>query len=296
VRGAGGWLFVKDDLVAVRQGQDWRLYCPGNYYLPAGMLDPADEFATSLLCDEDRVLLMQNPVSPAEKSSVVRKGRFTLDANGDLEGEIEVAMDGHSAIEKKMAWRNLDIADVDADYRATIANRLPSAEIGDLQWRNLPGNQLPLTVRYHISIPGYAEKAGPEIILAPDVFEHGAPAAFSAHDRRYPIFFDYARSDHDDIEIALPRGYIPEASRPPAAAGDRSGNVSAHYRLGFRGETHTLVYHRDFALGADGVIAYKAASYAALKSLLESINRSDQAVILLKPAAAAAGAPNIHEK
>jgi hypothetical protein len=285
VRGAGGWLFVKDDLVAVRQGADWRLYCPGNYYLPAGMLDPSNEFATSLICDRDRLIFEQNPVAPAQKSSVARKGRFMLDANGNLEGEIEIALDGHSGIEKKMVWQNLQAADIDADYRATIASLLPSAEVSDLQWENLPGNQLPLIARYRISIPGYAERAGSAIILAPDVFVHGASVPFSADQREYPIFFDYARSEHDDIEITLPAGYAPEASDPPAAAGDRSGNISAQYRIGYRDKTHTVLYHRDFALGADSVIAYKAASYAALKSLLESINRSDQAAILLKPAA-----------
>jgi hypothetical protein len=283
VQNPNGWLFLSDDVVAVRVGQAWSFYAPGDYYVPAGMMAQANELATSLICDKERVDLQPIPASPAAKSPVIRKGRFTLDADGNLEGDVEVSLGGHVGIEKKMKWRNWEPADIDADFRAAITKLLPSAEVGDLTWHNLHGNALPLTVSYKVKVPGYADLAGNKIILVPNVFAHGAQAIFSAEIRNYPVFFRNAWSEHDDIEITLPEGYTLDAASAPANVGDPTGTLGSRYYLGYRGKARVLTYKRDFALGANGAIAFQAASYPAVKTLLDSVNRSDEHAIVFKP-------------
>ncbi|MEO6995194.1 MAG: DUF3857 domain-containing protein [Lacunisphaera sp.] len=290
VRNPMGWMFMSDNAVAVRRGKEWKIYAPGDYYVPCGMLKSSIESATSLICDEDKTIFENNPVSPASKSQISRKGRFTLDADGNLEGDVEITIDGHPAIRDKSNWRSWQRDEVDTEYRKRITAHLSAADVGNLNWENLQGNKLPLRVSYKLKVPGYADTAGSKIILTPDVFKHGATPFFTAESRKYPIFFDSAWSEHDDIEIVLPEGYTLDAATAPANVGDPEGTLGVRYGVAYKGKAHTLVYKRDFALGANSMIAFQAASYPAIKNLFEAISRSDEHTILLKPKPAAPAA------
>ena len=153
----------------------------------------------------------------------------------------------------------------------------------DLKWENLKGNTLPLVARYKIKIPAYADVAGSKIIFPTNVFAHGSSAVFTTEKRVYPIYFDYAWSEHDDIEIALPEGYTLDAGSAPANIGDPGGVVGARYQLAFKSKSRKLVYKRDFALGGNGSIAFEAVGYPKLKHAFDSIQRSDEHTMILKP-------------
>jgi hypothetical protein len=286
-----GWLFLDDDTVAVRRGKEWKFYAPGDYYVPFGLLKSSIESATCLVCDEDKVIYENNPVAPAAQSRITRRGRFTLDADGNLEGDVEIAMDGHAGIRDKSNWRSWQPTEIDTEYRKRVTTQLSSAEVGELNWENLQGDKLPLRVHYHLKVPGFADIAGSKIILSPGVFKHGSPAFFTAETRRYPIFFDHAWSEHDDVEIVLPEGYTLDGATAPSNVGDPGGTLGVHYGVGYKGKSRTLTYKRDFALGANGMIAFQAASYPAIKNLFDAINRSDEHTIVLKPKPAPADTP-----
>ena len=283
VQNSNGWLFVPDDMVVVKVGEAWRYFTPGRYYVPAGMLDSSNEAAPSLLSDPKKLIFETNPVSKADKSPVQRKGRFALDAEGNLTGEVEIVMAGHPAIARKKFWRSMQQEEIDTDYRSFITKRLPAAEVSDLQWENLKGNTLPLTVKYKLKIPAYADVAGSKIIVSPNVFDHGAPAVFTTETRIHPIFFDYAWSERDDIEIALPEGFTLEAGSSPANVGDPAGVVGVRYQIGFKPKAGKLVYKREYSLGGNGAIAFQAVSYPPLKKLFDSIQRADEHTMVLKP-------------
>ena len=292
-----GWLFLDEDAVAVHEGQTWKLYAPGDYYVPPGMLNKSIESATSLVCDEDTVIFIDNPVSPAAKSPVTKRGHFTLDAEGNLEGDVEISLEGHSAIEKKKHWQTSQQADIDADYRKLVTDRLPAAEISDLSWENTQGNKMPLKVRHKIKIPGYADMAGSKIILNPSVFKRGEAPFFTSEKHEYPIFFDHTWNEHDEVEIILPEGYMLDGATAPTNVGDPAGALGVRYGIGYKPKARTLIYKRDFALGANSAVAFQSASYPALKKLFDSITQSDEHTIVLKPkpepvAPAAAPAPN----
>ena len=278
-----GWLFVPDKMVAVKMGEEWRLFCPGDYYVPFGMLDKSNELAPCLITDPKKVVIQPNPISKADKSPVARRGRFVLDAEGNLEGDVEVSMGGHVGMVRKNAWRAMPQEEIDTDYRSLITKRLPAAEVSDLQWENLKGNKLPLVVRYKLKIPAYADVAGTKIIVPPNVFEHGASATFTSETRKHPIYFDFAWSEADDIEITLPEGYTLESGSAPGNAGDIAGVAGARYQVGFKPKARKIVYKRDFALGSNGDIAFQAASYPVLKRLFDTIQHADEHTLVLKP-------------
>lgn len=288
VRHPNGWIFLRDELEAIRVNGGWRFYAPGDYYVPAGMLDSANESATSIICDPEKIIFENNPVSPASKSQVIRKGRFVLDAAGNLVGNVEISMGGHAGISRKSFYREELNEAIDADYRAIITKRLPAAEITDLSWENLRGNTLPLIVRYRLKVPAYADEAGSKRFLPVNVFEHGEAPIFSAESRRHPVFFNYAWSEHDDIEITLPPELALDTGSTPADIGDTTSILAATYQIGYSAKERKLVYNRDFALGRDGTIVFQAETYPALKSLFDDIDRSDEHVLVLRRESATA--------
>lgn len=55
-----GHYFMNDSAIAVRLGEDWRLYVPGDYYTPAGLLNPSNESVPYMRCEKKA----RNAVSP----------------------------------------------------------------------------------------------------------------------------------------------------------------------------------------------------------------------------------------
>ena len=287
-----GWAFLDRSCIGVKVGEQWRYFSPGNYFVPAGMMSWMDEGAAVLQCNGDKLLFDRVPASPINQTRVQRKGRFTLDAEGTLEGEVEEGFTGHQAAARKDSSKDQSLEDVNKDFREEITKRLPNAEVSEVVWTNLRTRELPLTVKYHVKVSGYAEQAGTRLVFAPGFFEAGKPVVFAAAERKYPIFFSYPWGEHDDIEIVLPAGYALDKPSAPAPVGEAGKAFSANYKLQYNPKTRTFGFQRDFALGANGAFAFQVESYPLLKGYFEQLHKSDMHSIMLKPKAApAASAP-----
>lgn len=281
-----GWAFLGNSSVAIKQGEKWAYFSPGYYFVPFGIMPWRDEGAISMLCNPKKLELDQVPGSLANQSEALRKARLTLDAEGTLEGEIEETFTGHLAEKRKWdAWGD-SIEQVSKEFREEKTKHLPNAEVSDIVWTNLDTSVMPLTVKYHVRVPGYAELAGKRLVFTPSFFQAGKPVVFAAAERKYPIFFYYPWAEHDDIEIVLPTGYTLEKPSAPIAVGELAGTFGAQYKLQYNGKVRTFVYRRDFALGANGICAFAQQSYPALKALFEQLYKSDTHSIVLKPKAA----------
>lgn len=260
--------------------------------MPFGIVSWRNEGAISMLCNPKKTELGQIPGSLANQSTVLRKARLMLDAEGTLEGEIEETYTGHLAEKRKWDARLDSTEQVSKEFREEKTKYLPNADVTDIVWTNLNSTAMPLTVKYHVRVPGYAELAGKRLVFAPSFFQAGKPVVFAATERKHPIFFYYPWAEHDDIEIVLPTGYTLEKPSAPTPVGELAGAFGADYKLQYSGKTRTFSYRRDFALGGNGVCAFAQKSYPALKALFEQLYKSDTHSIVLKPkAATAAPAP-----
>ena len=289
---AHGWLFMNRRSIAVKVGETWRFYSPGHYIVPSGFLSVRDVPVTAWICDEDKSFFQGTRAAASSDSPVYRKGRFTLDEEGTLEGEVEVAHHGHPGVELKLRWWGKPQAERDQFEREALTRRIAGAEVGDLTWENLGSRALPVIQRYKIRIPGYAEQAGSRLIVNPCYFQAGIPARFSSETRQFPIVFDYALREIDDVEIVLPEGYTLDAGSAPVNVADPNGIIAAKYEVRYRGKARTLVYKRDMSLGGTGQIAFQAASYGVLRGLFTKIGHSDDHRIVFKPKVPAASAPS----
>lgn len=279
-----GWGFMRYDRVAVKTGTDWRYFNPGNYLLPYGMMLTRDEGATTLLCDTKKTVEYGKvPISAAGDSQIRRTGRFQLDGEGTLTGEIVEVFSGHEATDRKADTWEQTIEEATKDFQDEVAKRLPNAEVTGVTWTNLEGQQMPVSVRYQVRVPGYAEQVGKRLVFSPGFFEKGAEALFTAPERQFPILFPHPWEEHDDVEIVLPEGFVLDNPSAPQPVGDMTGAIGATYTMQYSGKTRTFTLKRDFVLGANGAAAFRTESYPAIQSLFAALHQSDTHSIVIKP-------------
>jgi Domain of Unknown Function with PDB structure (DUF3857)/Transglutaminase-like superfamily len=278
-----GWAHLNISHVAVKLDGKWRILNPGNYWTPFGMLNWSDEMVTVLLCDKTNVIYETTPVAAANLSPVNRKGRFSLDEEGTLLGEVEESYGGHAGMKLKSDnWQRSD-ADTNKDLVKEIVERLPTAEITGIRWENLRTRDYPVTLHYKVRVPGYAESAGSRLTFVSNYFESGRRAIFTAPARKFPIFFSYAYQHHDDIEITLPENFQLDHPSAPANVGEMNSALGAEYKLAYFQKKRLLHYSRTFELAGNGIIAFQAQSYPVFQKLFSQLHRSDSHSLIIRP-------------
>ena len=286
-----GWAFLDRTSVAVKLGEEWHYYNPGEHFVPYGMLDWQDEKSPVLRCGAKKPDFGTTSSSTADKTQSQRKARLTLDAEGTLEGEIEETFTGHLAINKKNDHWGDSIDIVNKSIQEKITSRLPNAEVSNIVWTNLTLSEMPLSVKYQVKVPGYAQQAGKRLIFAPAFFQAGTPAVFASAERKFPIFFSYPWLEHDDIEIVLPEGYTLDKPSAPPSIGALNSSLGVEYHLQYSGKKRIFSYRRDFALGANGAYAFRRESYPELRAMFGKLHDSDAHSIVLKPKSAPSATP-----
>ncbi|HEU5078651.1 MAG TPA: DUF3857 domain-containing protein [Opitutaceae bacterium] len=291
-KGPRSWIFMNRYCVAVKVDGKWVTYSPGEYIVPAGMLSGKDELMDVFICDEKKSWTQMNPVAPANETLLSRKGRFTLDEEGTLDGEIEVTLTGHEAVDQKERWWGDAEADATQEFQKRISDRLPGAEFSDAQWVNLQSHEFPVVHKCKVHIPGYAEVAGSKLVLNANMFVVHETPLFSAETRSFPILFPYAEQIHDDIEIVLPENFVLDGGSAPQNVSDPGAILGATFRVGYKPKIRTIVYSRNMVIGGGQMIEFRAESYPAIKNIFERIKRSDDHVFVLKPKPETADAAN----
>ena len=291
VKHRNGWMFLRDQVILVKVAGQWRCFAPGDYLVPYGILDYSNIGVPVAICQKDKVEWLETPVPTAAESVLERTGRLTVDLDGTLEGEVEIAMTGYAAVARKRAARGKQQEEIDADFRKIITDVLPAAEITELTWENLTGLDLPVKIRYKMKVPGYADAVGSRLVVPLDCFVHNQPAEFSADVRKFPIVFWHPYVERDNIRITVPEGFKADApSAPENVTGP--GGIGCTYRVGYRPIARQIDYTRELVVCKDGHIGFSADSYPALKHRFDQIKLSDaHTLVFAESAPKAPGTP-----
>ncbi|HNX05733.1 MAG TPA: DUF3857 domain-containing protein, partial [Opitutales bacterium] len=122
---------VPEFLVAVKDGEKWGFYEPGIPFLPFGMIRPGNEMTTAILGHPDKATLVQTPFAPSSASQLIRAGTFSIDEDGTLHGEATFKYSGHRARQAKNDWVGMSQEDREDDFKSSIRDLVPNAEISD---------------------------------------------------------------------------------------------------------------------------------------------------------------------
>jgi hypothetical protein len=152
---------------------------------------------------------------------------------------------------------------------------------------NVTDVEKPYTTRFHMRVPGYAQRTGSRLFLQPAVFQKGIAPEFSASQRRYPIYFDYAWKDIDQVRIALPPGFdLESTATPPSGSFGRIGGYTMKLVKSTDGKSVEMT--RELFFGADGRLQFPASTYVAMKIFFDDVAKADGLTIALRKAAGGA--------
>jgi Domain of Unknown Function with PDB structure (DUF3857) len=277
------FLMRGSSFVAVRLGETWQFFSPAETYTPFGMLGWREDGQKVLVASKDPVWA-DVPISAPDKSLEKSTGKFRLLEDGTLEGDVRIEYTGQFAIDKKMANEDDSVVQREETLRDKLKARLSTAEVSEIKIENVTEPIKPFTYSFHVRIPGYAQRTGKRLFIQPSFFRHGIGPMFAAAERRQSIYFHYAWSEKDDVEIEFPPGFALDNADKP---GPFKAGVTSEYKinLGVSPDGRKLLLQREFFFGGGTGTMFPRSSYGQLKMLFDQLNKADEHTITLKQAA-----------
>jgi hypothetical protein len=276
--------FLRHHDIAVKVGDQWKLFNPSSRYVAAGMLQWQQEGVRALVTDPKEPFFLPSPISPAEKSVENTYGKLKLDEEGTLEGDAQIIFTGHLA--RMMKEDNDDESPEKREQmlKEVIKKHLGAAEVTNIKIENVTDPFKPFSYSFHIKVPNYATRTGKRLFLQPAFFQFGEPAMFASSTRKHPIYFEYPYTELGQVDIELPPGFELDNAEAPSSfnAGDL---ITYTVHLGLTPDKKILVYKRNLKVSAT-VIGLE--QYSALKQVFDVIHKQDNHQITLKYAASTA--------
>jgi hypothetical protein len=264
--------FVFRKLVAaVRTGETWTFFDPSARYLPFGILDWRFSGTAALVGDRKQALLPRVALPNAAASVRSRKGVFTLDEQGTLEGRVTVTGTGYFDVAAKNRYDALSAEERAKQLQDEVQKQFPLAELSEITFEHAADPLQPLVLSYQLRLPGFAERTGARLFFQPAVLYKGLQPMFEAPERRGAILFHYLYREADTFEIAVPVAFKLEAGNaPPPLDFGKSGRYDV--KVAYTPKSGQITYEREFEF-FNAAIASKF--YPAVKRLMEEVNERD---------------------
>lgn len=237
---------------------------------------------TALVTDPKTPVFQQAATSPPEASAEQRTAKLQLSETGTLAGNVQEAYSGHRAEAIREQIRAKSPAQREEWLHDRVTRMFPDSETTGIQLENVDDPAKPLTAKYHLEAPRFAQVTGKRILFQPNAFRRGQLSPFSASDRRFPVNFPYAWSEIDEVDIGLPKGFALDNADSPG--GLEFGNPG-YYHLQIavtRGDNPEIQTHREFIFGSKAMLAFQPQNYPALKRVFDAIQVRDAHTISLK--------------
>lgn len=282
--------FIFTKLVAaVRLGTKWNYYDPGAGYLPPEMLDWKYCGTSALIADPKQGLILPVGSAAAGASIARREAKFTLDEMGTLEGEVTVTYTGYFEAAQKNALDSATPEERKKFVTDEVQKTLKLAEVTAVETEHAADPLAPITLRYHLQVPEFAEHTDLRLFLQPAVFRKGLPPLFQAATRTTTVLFDHHYTEVDDVTITLPEGFELEAgSAPDDLPLGQLGEYEVSITL--TKLSRQLHHQRRFSLHA---IGFSPKYYDIIKHAFDGLHARDNHVLTLKRTEpAAAGNPS----
>jgi len=131
---------------------------------------------------------------------------------------------------------------------------------------------------YDAVLPNVVSRAGSRLALPPSVFAVAAKNPFAPATRTHPIYFDYPRSEEDEVNVTLPDSSTVSVLTPPS-----------NLKVGALGYTNTttqngnvVTFRRSMMVDA---MLVEARYYSAVRNFYNAMVAADQKPLLLVPKA-----------
>jgi hypothetical protein len=258
------------------------VFCdPGAAFAPYGLLPWSETSVRGLRLDKDGGAWIETSLPASADSRIDRTAKLKFDeSTGSLEGTLTISFTGLEAMQRRVEQRSQDQTERKKYLEDQVKDYIPAAIEVDLT--NQPdwsSSEAPLVAEYSLTVPGWASAAGRRALMSVGLFSATEKHLFDHAHRVHPVYFQYPFQKVDDVTVQLPLGWQ-VTSAPPAQ--NQDGHVVA-FSLTVDHDSGEIHWKRK--LNVD-LVLLDPKYYSALRSFFELVRTTDDAQIVLQPAAA----------
>jgi hypothetical protein len=261
---------LSTEIAVVSQGGNDVFLDPGTKLCPYGYLRWIRTSAMGIKLDKKGGAFVTAPPAAYDKATIRRSAEMALDGNGTLKGTVTTKFEGGEALEHRLDELNTDEAGKKKDLEEELQGWLPSgAGIKLAKVEGWETSDAPLIASFDVEIPSYASAAGKRLLVPPYLFQAKQLDAFKHAERKFPVYFPYAFSESDRVNIKIPEGSILE--NVPQEQSARLGYAAYQNLIQFDGKQ--LVTQR--ILQVNGIF-FKLELYPEIKDFFSKVQAGDE--------------------
>ena len=175
-------------------------------YRPAGVLPPRCLNGKGRIIDDNMNdwVDLESPMAATE----IKFYNLKLNEDGSFSGVVSTSLQGYSAMdfrEKKDKSQSIE------KLKEDIQAENPGMVIDSVNIEGLDEVDGEILVKYYVTISEQAERIGEMVMFSPLFYEKINASPFKLEERKFPVDFNYTRTDKMIYRIELPEGYGVEA-------------------------------------------------------------------------------------
>lgn len=185
---------------------------PGTKFCPFGLQRWNHTATDALKLNKKGGVFVKTPQPDYQKSATSRAAKLALGPDGSAKGEVEVSFQGMEALEHRLEAVQKDDEGRKKDLEDELKTWLPEGSVVKLaEARAWEGTDEPLSARFTVDVPSFAAATGQRLLAPAFLFQTKQKDAFKHADRTFPVYFPYAYTEMDQVELALPAGFTVES-------------------------------------------------------------------------------------
>ncbi|MGP8173618.1 MAG: DUF3857 domain-containing protein [Terracidiphilus sp.] len=250
-------------------GKTLLIFDPTDEKTPLGLIRAQLQGAYGNIGNGADSQVLQMPVLQPESGGRIRKGSFTLTADGAIAGYVTVTFTGDDASVERWRIKDSDAKELREEIEKNLGDDLPGLAFKGFEYHQTTELDKPLLLDLHLGATGYARPAGPLLLLRPRVFGSHArvvPDVMEGKPRLYSIELGATGRWRDSFDIAIPPGYVVDETPNPVSI----DLDFASYHSSVSAKGNLLHYEREYVVRQVEIPAAKAAAFRQLESAILS--------------------------
>jgi uncharacterized protein DUF3857/transglutaminase superfamily protein len=191
---------------------------PGTRFCPFGLMRWM-RTGTAAMDMADPGPLVATPGAAEDSAVISRSAELKLDPEGAVKGEVRVEFLGVEALERRLSALDTDDAGRKKELEDEVKSWLPTnAKVEMAAAAGWESEYDSLTAVFNVEVPEFASAAGKRLMVPTALFQPRQKRVLKSGTRKFPVYYNYAFTEIDHMNLHLPEGYTLETLASPQTA------------------------------------------------------------------------------